>query len=334
MPTRVYCLDSAGEWASRLESRGVPVHVIGRRPGRDWRVATRLRRLAREHRTTVLHCHQYTPFVYGTLSALSWRGPRVVFTEHGRLSDAAPSARRRAANRVLAPFSAAITAVSSELRCFMIAEGFPARRVSVVHNGIDPGAAPGTETRAAARAQLGLSAGQFAMVTAARLDPVKNLRMALDAVAALAQSDRYVSLVVIGDGPERERLQAHAKQSGIQSQVRWLGYRSDVRALLPAFDAYLNTSTSEGISVTILEAMAACLPVIATSVGGTPEVVVPEETGILVPSNDTVACAAAVDRLSRTPSLSARFGAAGRLRLESRFTVDRMTEQYLALYAG
>ncbi|MGH9176109.1 MAG: glycosyltransferase, partial [Vicinamibacterales bacterium] len=89
--TRVYCLDRAGDWATELRANHIPVDVVGRRPGFDLRVAWRLRRLAARHAVNVLHCHQYTPFVYGALATLPRRAVRVVFTEHGRLSDAPPT---------------------------------------------------------------------------------------------------------------------------------------------------------------------------------------------------------------------------------------------------
>lgn len=331
--TRVFCLDRAGDWASELTSTDVPVHVVGRRPGLDWGVAWRLRRLSAAHRVDVLHCHQYTPFVYGAIAALMRPGLRVVFTEHGRLSDAPPSGRRTAANKLLAPIPAVIAAVSRELREFMIAEGFPANRVEVVHNGIDPGIDPTPQARASARENLHVAEGDFVVGTVARLDPVKNLGMALDAFAALRVRVANAVLVIIGDGPERGKLLNHARRHNGDA-VRWLGYRQDVRALLPGMDAYLNTSISEGISVTILEAMAAGVPVVATAVGGTPEVVISEATGLLIKRGDAPDCARALERLARDQHLRATLGHAARERVRAHFGVDQMVTRYMAAYGA
>jgi glycosyltransferase involved in cell wall biosynthesis len=138
--------------------------------GRRW--AGAIADVVRAHDRAVLHCHQYTPFVYGALAA-GLTGAGLVFTEHGRLSDAPPSLKRRVVNPVLGRSGAAIFAVSDHLREHMVAEGLPPRRITVIHNGIDPGPEPTAETRDRARAALGVARGTFVIGTAARLDPVK-----------------------------------------------------------------------------------------------------------------------------------------------------------------
>jgi glycosyltransferase involved in cell wall biosynthesis len=138
--------------------------------------------------------------------------------------------------------------------------------------------------------------------------------------------------VVIGDGPERQSLSECPAALRAGDAIRWLGYREDVRRLLPAFDVYLNTSISEGVSVTILEAMAAGVPVVATAVGGTPEVVVSGRTGFLVGSRDVPACAAALERLAGDATLRCQSGSAGRERLVGHFGADQMVGRYLAAY--
>jgi glycosyltransferase involved in cell wall biosynthesis len=331
VPTRVYCLDRAGEWAPQLTGAGIPVVVVGRRPGFDLRVAARLRRLARRDGVTVLHCHQYTPFVYGALASLP-RTFRIVFTEHGRLSDALPSPRRAAVNRILGHLPAVTAAVSAELREFMLREGFSPRQVVVIPNGIDPGPEPSASARALARESIGVGNSEFVVGTAARLDHVKNLPMALEAFADLKAHVPHAVFVVIGDGPERQSLSECPAALRAGDAIRWLGYREDVRRLLPAFDVYLNTSVSEGVSVTILEAMAAGVPVVATAVGGTPEVVVSGRTGFLVGSRDVHACAAALERLAGDATLRCQSGSAGRERLIGHFDADQMVGRYLAAY--
>ena len=331
-PTRVYCLDGQGQWAAKLTQQGIPIHVLGRRPGLDLGVAWRLSRLAASHRIGVLHCHQYSPFVYGSLAALVHRRLRVVFTEHGRLSEAPPSHRRARVNPWLGRVPAMIAAVSEELRLFMVAEGFAGQRVRVIYNGIDPGPASTDNDRANARALMELPAEAVVVGTAARLDPVKNLLMAIEAVAELRRTVPGAVLVVIGDGPEGSDLKRAAERhSGF---VSWLGYRDDVRRLLPGMDIFLNTSLSEGVSITILEAMAAGLPVVATAVGGTPEVVLDESTGLLVPSGDVAGCRAVLERLSGDPQHRHRLGQAGRDRVMTTFSLDRMLADYMTAYAG
>jgi glycosyltransferase involved in cell wall biosynthesis len=139
--------------------------------------------------------------------------------------------------------------------------------------------------------------------------------------------------VLIGDGPERTALIAQCCALGFQDRVTFAGHRVDVRDLLPAFDVFVNCSVSEGISLTILEAMAAGLPVVATSVGGTPEIVVHESTGLLVAPRESPQLAAAVVRLISSGDERALYGDAGRQRVLSHFTITRMVDSYLEQYA-
>src|SRR5215471_14344424 len=125
----VCCLDRPGAWASELTSAGIPVIALGRRPGFRPHLGYRIAQLASVHAIDVIHCHHYSPFVYGQIGALVRRGLHVVFTEHGRLSDAAPSLKRRLVNPVLGRLPDAIFAVSHDLRRHMIAEGLPDSRV-------------------------------------------------------------------------------------------------------------------------------------------------------------------------------------------------------------
>lgn len=328
----VCCLDVAGDWAADVTSRGVPVIALGRTPGFHPSIGLRLARLARTMRVDVLHCHQYSPYVYGAIAALVSRDLGLVCTEHGRLSDAPPSTRRRVANAIISRLPGRIYAVSAELRRHLIDAGFAARGVATIHNGIEPGRRPGAAERRAARRQLGITDSTFVIGTVARLDPAKDLSVVLGAFADVRVALPDTRLVVIGDGPERARLEAQASEGGVRDAVCFTGHRDDARSLLPAFDVYVNSSRTEGMSLTILEAMAAMLPVVATSVGGTPEIVVEGRTGALVPAGDPGALAGAITRLSDDRARRRRMGEAGRARVEGSFTITRMVERYARVY--
>jgi glycosyltransferase involved in cell wall biosynthesis len=331
---RVCCLDQSGTWAAELIDAGVPVVSLARRPGFRPSLGWDLARLVRRHNVQVLHCHHYSPFVYGQLAALLQPGLRVVFTEHGRLSDAAPSTKRRIVNPWLGRLPFEIFAVSEHLRRHMIAEGLPATRIKIAYNGIDPGPAPTETERLRARHALGLAHGDLVIGTVGRLDPVKDLPTMMEAVALGQPPGASWRLVIVGDGPERSALESHARTLHLDNLVQFAGYRADVRTLLPAFDLYVNTSTHEGISLTILEAMAACRPIVASSAGGNPEVVVPEETGLLFPLRDFRSCAAAILALATDADRRAAMGRAGRRRVLERFSVDQMLDRYLRAYLG
>ena len=329
----VCCLDEPGDWANEVEALQVPVVALSRRPGFQPRLALELARVMKAHQIDVVHCHHYSPFVYGVLASLLRPSMALVFTEHGKLSDAGPSRKRRWVNPLLSRRRGHLRAVSADLRRHMLDEGFQPGRLGVLYNGVDPGERPSDFDRHAARVVLGVESDAFVLGTAGRLDPVKNLDLLLQTQAKVVAAHDHAHLVIVGDGPERATLEAKAAELGISRSVSFAGYRSDVRLLMPAFDLFVNCSAYEGVSLTILEAMAASLPVVATPVGGNPEVVVDRETGFLVPASAT-SLAAAIKSLAIDERRRRAMGEAGRRRLEQHFSIARMVEEYANLYFG
>ena len=323
----VCCLDERGAWAEEIAQLGVPVVALERGPGFRPTLGVRIARIMSEHKVDVVHCHHYSPFVYGLLANVLTPGVRLVFTEHGLQTDQGPSAKQRRVNPWLAKWPASIYAVSAELREHMIAEGFPPERVNVVYNGVDPGEPPSTEQRNRARHELGISPEVFVIGSVGRLDRIKNLPLLLAAHAELSASVPNTQLVIVGDGPERESLTACASELGVTNSVLFTGYRNDVRYVMSAFDAYVNCSLYEGVSLTILEAMASGLPLVATRVGGNPEVVVDGETGMLV-SAEATRLAAALRVLLDDPDRRRTMATAARQRVLTRFSIDRMVQEY------
>lgn len=333
LPTAVVCLDDAGAWAAGLEAAGIPVTALRRQAGFQPGLGGAVAAAAREHKATVMHAHHYSPFVYSALARLRMPGVRLVFTEHGRLSDRGPSGKRRMVNQALRRFATNVFTVSEDVRQHLIAEGFRAEDVGVIYNGIEVGPLPHPATRVNVRHDLEVTDADLVVGTIARLDTVKDLGTLLDATASLAGTTQPVTLVVVGDGPERASLEARAAARGIEDRVRFVGHQDDARRWLAGCDVYANSSTSEGVSLTILEAMAAGLPVVATRVGGTPEVVT-GGTGVLVPSRDPQALADAIYRLGESAALRSQLGAAGRARVLEHFTIERMVNDYRRIYEG
>jgi glycosyltransferase involved in cell wall biosynthesis len=326
----VCCLDERGAWASQVEDAGVPVYVMDRQPGFHPSLGRRIAALASRLNVSVVHCHHFSPFVYGSIARFFKPSLGLVYTEHGRLSDAPPTMKRRLVNMVLSRVAGPSFAVAHDLRKYMLEEGFLDSRLGVIHNGIEIGPVPDERARAEARRQLAVPADAFVVGTVARLDPVKDFPTLVAAVARVGTRIPSVVLAVVGDGPERATIERAIAQTG--APVRMLGYSSAVRQLLPGFDAYANSSISEGISLTILEAMAAALPVVATRVGGTPEVVIDGETGRLVSARSVDEMAAAILALAESPARARDMGAAGRTRVERAFNIDRMVEDYAREY--
>jgi sugar transferase (PEP-CTERM/EpsH1 system associated) len=330
----VYALDAPGAMAGELAALAVPLVVLHRAPRLDPALPLRLaRRLARDG-VGVLHTHNAGPHLYGALAAHLARargsGPRVVHTKHGRND---PESRRKLLlNRFASALSDRVVAVSDDAAHVALhLENVAETRVLTIRNGVDTAAfRPGDP--GAARARLGVPAAGFHVGCVARLAAVKDHATLLRAFAIVRRERPDAHLTLVGDGPERAALAAESARLGLDGAVHFVGARRDIAAVLPAFDVFALSSTSEGISLTLLEAAAAGLPIVATRVGGTPEVVVAGETGCLVQPRDPAAFAAALGALARRPDRAA-LGAAGRARVERWFSVETMVRAYQDLYA-
>ena len=330
IPMAVCCLDDQGTWGSLLEQRGVPVTALRRRPGFHPALAGKVARAARRHRADVLHCHHYSPFVYGCLARVLRPGAQVLFTEHGRLSDKGPSRKRRIANGVLSHVPQGVFAVSDNLKAHLTAEGFPSETVRTVYNGITLGEPASPSDRDDIRRRLSLQPGTLLLGAVARLDPVKNLESLIRATTEVVRR-LPTALLVVGDGPERARLEAAAARSPVAHLIRFVGHQDDARRWLAGCDIYVNCSLTEGVSLTILEAMATGLPVVATRVGGTPEII-DDSCGRLIPSRDDAALTAALLELAAAPEVRSTLGRAARARVVRDFSIDRMVAEYRDLY--
>jgi len=332
------CLDELGTLGESLRSEGLTIHVLDRRPGLDRSCVLRLREVLRAERVDLIHAHQHAPFFYSALSRLGGASPPILFTEHGRAHPDHPSFKRRVANRLLLRSRDRIVGVGEAVRGALIHnEGLPADRVSVVYNGIpierfDRPFSP--EERADARREMDLEPGDLAVIHVARLDHLKDHPTAIRTFRRLADRAPEARLVLVGDGPEEPAIRAQIAELGLEARVRLLGLRKDVPRLLAAADIALLTSITEGIPLTLIEAMAAGLPVVSTNVGGVAEVVVDRQTGLLAPSGDDDALAEAVARLGRDPEARRRMGELGRECARSLFSDQRMHEEYQKYYEG
>lgn len=220
----------------------------------------------------------------------------------------------------------------------LIGEGIAPDRIAVIRNGIDPApyADPGTR-RAAARRQLGVDADAFVMTTVANLHPYKGHADLIDALGRI-RSELPADWCLLCAGRDvagtRELLERQAAAAGLARHIRFLGNVDDVPALLAASDLHVHPSREEGFPNSVLEAMASSLPVIATRIGGLPELVADgaDDGGILVPAQDPAALAGAVLRLSRDQALRARMGAANRRRVQELFSIEVSVAAYERLY--
>jgi sugar transferase (PEP-CTERM/EpsH1 system associated) len=328
------CLDELGTLGQQLRGDGFAVDVLGRRPGVDWQCVLRLARLLRRERVDLVQAHQYTPYFYAAAARLLAPRAAVLLTEHGRHQPDYPRPKRKLANWLLLRRRDRVVAVGEAVREALVAnDGFPARLVQVIYNGIDltPFAAP-REDRRAVRREMGFGDDEFVILQVARLDYLKDHATAVRTLAEVTPRRPDARLAVVGEGPELPAIQELVRRHGVEAQIRFLGLREDVARLLSGADLFLLTSISEGIPLTVIEAMAAGLPVVSTRVGGLPEVVEGGRTGLLEPAGDHAALGRAVCRLAAEPALRREMGRLGRERAESLFSEPQMHAQYVRLY--
>jgi L-malate glycosyltransferase len=328
------CLDELGTLGSELRDEGFMVEVLNRRSGIDLRCVGRLGRFARELRADLIHAHQYTPFFYCRAPASFVRRPPVLFNEHGRFHPDLPSRKRMFFNRLFLRGIDRVVAVGGAVKQALIAnEGIPASRIEVFYNGVDlENFSRDSQTRRRVRAELGIRDDVPVVIQVARLDYLKDHCTAVRALEAVTREIPECRLLIVGEGPERPRIEAEIARRGMQQQIRLLGLRKDVKQLLAAADLFLLTSISEGIPVTFIEAMACHLPIVSTDVGGVKEVVEDGRTGLLAAAGDHQMLGNAIVKLVRDPSLRRSLGDCGRARAEQVFSEKEMHERYAALY--
>jgi glycosyltransferase involved in cell wall biosynthesis len=328
------CIDELGSLGQRLAEEGFSVHVLQRRPGFDWSCWRRLADILRRERVDLVHAHQYTPFFYGMMARLLYRRVPILFTEHGRHYPDYPRRKRILANRMLLRRGDRVVGVGEAVRQALIQnEGLPTDRVGVIYNGINLAPfAGGAPDRITLRQEIGVQAQDLVIFQVARLDYLKDHGTALRVLERVAKHRPDVRLVLIGEGPERKGIQELIFKRGLEPFIRVLGERNDVARLLHAGDLFLLTSISEGIPLTLIEAMAAGLPVVSTKVGGVPEVVEDGRTGLLAPARDEVTLAESILRLADTPAQRSRMGRLGRERAVTFFSETQMHGHYLRYY--
>lgn len=320
-----------GTLYERLTGYGIPTQVLDEHVLSSVDIARRLYQFNMDWKPHVVHTHRYKENCLGGLAASRARVPAIVHTVHG-IHEALAGwenikwrmysfIARHIAKRV----ASGLIGVSREIAS-ILERDFPGVAVVCIHNGIGYGAALELRDTGVTREVLGVGASSFVIGTVGRLTPVKGIEYVLQAVALLVHQSpmSQIHIVVVGDGPLREALEGLARGLGIHDRVTFLGERHDVPLLLGLLDVFVMPSLHEGIPMALLEALAAGCPVIASDVGGVPEVIRDGVDGMLVPSKDPAAIAKAISALQMSEPLRVRFQRAGPERVGTEFSAGRM----------
>jgi len=323
----IVCLSRSGSMAAELPE-GTLVLELGKPAGNSARFIWRLARTLKELRPNITHTRNWGG-LDAVLAARLARIWGVVHGEHGwGVDDPQGQNRKRLlVRRFLSRWVREFTCVSKQMEQWLKSEVRVRKPVTQIYNGVFVADRLSAEEGSKLRDRLGLARRTFVAGIVARLDPIKDHETLFRAFRVVRKKASDVRLVVIGDGPERQRLMGLAEEGTL-----FLRHRPDATTLLRALDVFVLPSINEGISNTILEAMAAGLPVIASNAGGNPELVVHGETGFLFQVGDAEGLASNLLRYREQAALRRQHGDAGRQRAERKFTIRRMVERYEEVY--
>lgn len=326
-------------FAERIEREDVEIVALHKRPGHDWQMYRELYRLFRQRRPDIVHSRNLAALeaqVPAWVAGIRYR----IHGEHGRdVSDMdGTNWKYMLQRRLIRPFIHRYIALSGDLERYLLKKvGVPRKRLTRIINGVDTARFRPREGARREHLPVGFASESDRVVgTVGRLEPIKDQAVLVRAFIELSHRfpERVASLrlVIVGDGSQRGMLETLADESGLSGHIWFAGSRDDVPELLAAMDVFVLPSLAEGISNTIMEAMASGLPVVATDVGGNGELVAEGKTGYLVPRDDPAAMATALSQYLDRPERIGQHGVASRARAERDFSLGVMVDKYNRVY--
>lgn len=316
----VLCIDGIiGPLGESLSKDGVPVHAIQRKPGINLSIINKIRKLIRNRKIDLVHCHQYTPLFYGGISSFL-EGKDYIFTEHGRHF---PDRKRYKAifiNKFLFARSKSNIAISESTKKSLITNEFcPRNKVKVIYNGID-------DTPKSVKTKN----DSPTFICVARFDKNKNQSSIVKAVKYLKDNNKIVHVDFYGDGPELNNVKSIASDLGVLNQLDFKGFVKEPSSNFGRYKGLILASYTEGTSMVILEAFREKLPVIASNVGGTKELIHDNKTGLLFPANDHIEIGNCINKLN--DSLSRKISSSANIEFLRYFSSKSMAKRYLNEY--
>jgi glycosyltransferase involved in cell wall biosynthesis len=326
----IVCTKRIGALRDQL-SRSVQVECLDKREGNDFRLAGKLANCIRSFRADAVHSHHWGVLLDAGLAVTRANDAVFVHTVHGKYPayssgfvSRGKKILRHFLERRIANRAASIVCVSDALVDYVQEEvGIARSNLSVIVNGTSIADAIERSPR---------DSGELTLAAVGRLAAVKNYALLLEAFSLLHRRGIGLRLKIVGDGPERAALEAQARAAGVQDRVEFLGFRTDVSAILARADVFVLSSLSEGLPMAALEAMQVSLPIVATRVGGMPQVVNEGANGFLVDSGNAEQLADRIRFLAEHRDLLLQYGAASRALLVRNFSAAAMVDAYSRLY--
>lgn len=327
----IFAFKRGGVLRHRIDPKQCHVVELGNRLGGDLRIYLKLVRHFRRHQFHLVHTRSWSSLLEGMIAAKITGVPLLVHGEHGLIKD--DTGIHVWVQRRFWALADQVMCVSEALRESLVARiGFPRERIRVIKNGVELERFDLKVDRHELKASLGIPPEAPVFGSIGRLVPVKDYASLIKAAKIVFAELPTAHLIFVGDGPLREELRALAQRLEIAAQVHFLNWRKDVPALMQILDVFVLSSISEGMSNSILEAMCSGTAVVATNVGGNPELVVNKETGLLVPSQEAPQMGKAILALLLDAKRRRAMGAAGRRRIEEQFSLQVMVRNYEKMY--
>ncbi|MBO9490489.1 glycosyltransferase family 4 protein [Endozoicomonas sp. G2_1] len=327
----ILCIEpELGPFGQQLLDKGYNITNLNWLGGFDREVIKNIRQFIKKHDIDILHCHQYTPWVYGTLAATLTK-TKVIFTEHGRFYPDSSSWKRKLINPILVAMTDHITTISKATKQALVKYEFiPESKIEVIYNGIEP-LVPDIDAVERLKSDLKIPHDAKILGTVARLDPIKNQTMMLRAFAQVLKEYPNTFLVIVGDGEERTNLENLTDTLDIRNHVRFVGYIAKPVNHIQLMDIFLLSSLSEGTSMTLLEAMSLGKPFVVTNVGGNPEVVNEYNNGLVTQNDNCGNFSFAIEQLLLSEGTLNNYGENSRSRFQDNFCRSKMVYNYFSL---
>lgn len=330
---QVVCLTRGGPYADVLAQQQIPVTILRKRGKFDPVSWWQLRQVVKRWRPDLIHTWLFAANAYGRLVAGGRRGPPVIVSE--RCVDSWKADWQHWVDRKLQGRTARLVGNSRSVVEFYRRRGVASEKLHLIPNGIQNSPlsvfTPGGRDELRKR-ELGVEPGTYVIGFIGRLAEQKSLPDLVWALAMLATYRPEVRVVLVGDGPERERLQQSARSLNVDPQLLFLGHRPDAAGLLPLFDAFVLPSQFEGMSNSLMEAMSAGVPAVASDILPNRELITHEQTGLLFPAGDRAELAKRIERLIQHPELAAQLAQSARAAMERDFGLQQMIDRYADLY--
>lgn len=324
----VCALDLSGDLTQDLDREKIHYNVLCRQ-GLELDILRRLYRLIKTNRVDIVHTHHFTQLFFAALPA-RLAGARIIHTEHECFSYM-ESAFTRAMIKPLSSLCHGMTVVGPEVAGYFVRTiGIPRKRVLIIPNGVD--ITKFTSDRSTVRHELGIAEHEMVIGTVGRLEPEKDQKTLLEAFRLVREVQPMARLVIAGSGGMAQELQSYARRIGIAEYTSFLGTRRDVPRLLSGMDIFVLSSVREGLPISLIEAMAARKPVVASDIGSVRDLVRHDENGLLAVPGDIAAFSRSLLRLIESSHLRERMGDAGRLTVERSFSLPVMIRAYEGLY--